>query len=99
MNVPARGNVSRATKESPGATMGASWVPLPLHPGTPSDLRRELAALAARSYRPIAVLPPARGVEVARPRTDERTLEIYRNPFLQEVSQGTIVVFERRPDA
>lgn len=69
------------------------------HPGTPSDLRRELAALAASSYRPIAVLPPARGVEVAVPRTDERTLEIYRNPFLQQVNQGTIVVFERRPDA
>jgi len=69
------------------------------HPGTPPDLRRELAALVARSYRPIAVLPPARGLEVATPRSDERTLEIHRNPFLQQVSQGLIVVFERRPDA
>ena len=37
MNVPARGKVRRATKESPGAIEGAIRSPLLLQPGTPSD--------------------------------------------------------------
>jgi len=77
----------------------------------PADLAARASGHAARPaprssplssrapYRPIAVLPPARGLEVSAPRSDERTLESHRNPFLQPVSQGVIVVFERRPDA
>ena len=36
MNVPARGGVMCATNESPGAMTGATRVPEPLHPATPS---------------------------------------------------------------
>ena len=36
MNVPARGGVTRTTKEPPGAIIGAVWPPTPLQPCTPS---------------------------------------------------------------